>query len=132
MAVYSAANMAGAGTPITETLALGTSYYFDLNSGADTPNVIGTNYFVMEQPTNSSGNYEGVSAFNLNARPITYPASNFPIKSSMIRTPYTLTVALNCVVGTPIRFTFTTDRTINPFDVNFRSTGNVDLRISPV
>ena len=36
------------------------------------------------------------------------------------------------VVGTPIRFTFTADRTINPFDVNFRSTGNVDLRISPV
>ena len=132
MAVYSAANMAGAGTPITETLALGTSYYFDLNSGPDTPNVVGANYFVMEQPTNSSGSYEGVSALGLNERNIIYPANNFPIKSSMIRTPYTLTVALNCVVGTPIRFTFDVDKTIYAGEVNFRSTGNVDLRISPV
>ncbi len=132
MAIYSAANMAGAGTPITETLAQGNGYHFDLNSGADTPNVIGTNYFVMEQPTNSSGNYEGVSDLGLNARDIVYPASDFPIKSSMIRTPYTLTVALNCVVGTMIRFTFYPDKTINPFEVNFRSTGNIDLRISSV
>ena len=124
MALYSATDMAGAGTPITETLTAGTTYNLALNSGLFTANPSGSNYFVMEQPTNSTGSYMNIAPKDFDTSTVDLTGID---RDTLLRTPYRLSVACG---DSNVTIQFTPQRTIDPNEVIFRSTGNVDLRIS--
>ena len=128
MALYSATDMAGAGTPITETLTAGTTYNFDLNTGTTTPNPNGSNYFTMEQPTNSTGSYMNVASKNFDLATVDFTADGGIVGSSLLRSSYKLSVA--CGNKTATRLVFTPNVTITSGQVMLRRTGYVDLRIS--
>ena len=126
MALYSATDMAGAGTPITETLTAGTAYNLDLNPGIDTPNPNGSNYFTMEQPTNSTGSYMNVASKNFDLATVNF--GDGIVESSLLRSSYKLSVA--CGNKTSTRIVFTPNVTITSGQVILRSTGNMGLRIA--
>ena len=126
MALYSATDMAGAGTPITETLEAGTTYNLQLNTGLFNANPSGSNYFTMETTTNNVGTYANVAPKNFNEATIDIP-SNVPA-SSLLTSPYKLSVAVTG--GGNAQIVFTPNVTITSGQVMLRSTGNMDLRIA--
>lgn len=126
MALYSATDMAGAGTPIIETLEAGTTYNLALNTGLFNANPNGSNYFTIETTTNSVGTYANVAPKNFNLSTIVLP-SNAPT-SSLITSPYKLSVVITGDGNSQI--VFTPNVTITSGQVMLRSTGNMDLRIS--
>ena len=126
MALYSATDMAGAGTPITETLTAGTAYNLQLNIGLFNANPNGSNYFTIETTTNSVGTYANVAPKNFNLSTIVLP-SNAPT-SSLITSPYKLSVVITGDGNSQI--VFTPNIIITSGQVMLRSTGNMDLRIS--
>ena len=126
MALYSAADMAGAGTPITETLTAGTGYNIDLNDGTSIANPNGINYFTIEQPTNSTGSYMNVAPKNFNLGTITDTSGDL-VESSILRSSYKFSVACGNNLA---RIVFTPNVTITSGQVMLRSTGRVSCRIS--
>ena len=126
MALYNAVRMAGAGAPITETLTAGSTYYLDLNTGLFNPNPSGSNYFTMETTTNNVGTYANVAPKSFDEATVDI-SSTIPA-SSLLRSPYKLSVAVTGVGSA--RITFTPQVTITSGQVMLRSTGNMDLRIS--
>jgi len=128
MALYNATDMAGAGTPIAETLTAGTAYNLDLNTGVTTPNPNGSNYFTMEQPTNSTGSYMNVASKNFDLATVSITPNVGIVESSLLRSSYKFSVA--CGNKSFSRIVFTPSVTITSGQVILRSTGNVDLRIS--
>ena len=126
MALYSATDMAGAGTPITETLTAGTAYNLALNTGLFNANPSGSNYFTIETTTNNVGTYANVAPKKFNEAIIDIP-SNVPA-SSLLTSPYKLSVAVTGGGNIPI--VFTPNVNITSGQVMLRSTGNMDLRIA--